>query len=107
MGSGIQGLAVGGICDGPHFLQCIFARRRRLRNVPEADAPLRSVCHAMWAMLRAAVGTATDQPATQKSVPARLPERKLSECELLHITPVRAALDHTNGPERQLIFDKY
>jgi hypothetical protein len=73
----------------------------------EADAPLRSVCHAMWAMLRAAVGTATDQPATQKSVPARLPERKLSECELLHITPVRAALDKTNGPESQLIFDKY
>src|ERR1700751_145136 len=33
--------------------------------------------------------------------------KKLSECELLHITPVRAALVHTYSPERQLIFDKY
>src|ERR1700730_2594368 len=40
------------------------------------------------------------QPASLEPVPANMPARKLSECELLHINPVHRALDLGHGPEK-------
>jgi hypothetical protein len=41
-----------------------------------------------------------EQLASRKPVPANMPARKLSECELLHINPVGRALDVDYGPEK-------